>query len=114
MGVGILVAILGGAALIALALYLGLRSRPVVQTPAVDLRPELERLRAALLEAQSAQRQELSGVVAQSQQGITTALVQQLGQLGDSNAQRLDALRATVDARLKDMQAENAGKLDEM
>ena len=124
--VGTVLAILGGAALIALALYFGLRTRaPAVPPPGPDLGAELERLRAALLEAQRAQRQELSAVLAQSQQGvtsalahsqqgITTALVQQLGQLGDSNAQRLDALRATVDARLKDLQAENAGKLDEM
>jgi DNA recombination protein RmuC len=115
MTVGVLVAIVLGAALIALALYFGLRGRAAPPAPAgPDLGAELERLRAALLEAQSAQRRELSGAVAQSQQGITAALVQQLGQLTDSSAQRLEALRATVDARLKDLQAENAGKLDEM
>jgi len=113
--VGTILAILAGAALIALALYFGLRGRAAPAAPAgPDLAAGLERLRAAILEAQSIQRRELSGAVAQSQQGITTALVQQLGQLGDSNAQRLDALRATVDARLKDLQAENAGKLEEM
>jgi DNA recombination protein RmuC len=114
---GTILAILAGAALIALALYLGLRARPSQALPppsAPDLGAELERLRAAILEAQSIQRRELSGAVAQSQQGITTALVQQLGQLGDSNAQRLEALRATVDARLKELQADNAGKLEEM
>jgi DNA recombination protein RmuC len=117
MVAGTFIAILLGAALIAAALYFGLRARvpPVVPAPpAPDLGAELERLRGAILEAQSIQRRELSGAVAQSQHGITSALVQQLGQLGDSNAQRLDALRATVDARLKDLQAENAGKLDEM
>jgi len=107
-------AILGGAALIALALYFGLRGRTSATLPAPDLGSEIDRLRKALLEAQSAQRQELSGAVAQSQQGITAALVQQLGQLTDSNAQRLDALRGVVDARLKDLQTENAAKLDEM
>jgi len=117
MAVGTLMVILVGAALIAAALYFGLRARPPpvpLAPPGPDLGAELERLRAAILEAQSIQRRELSGAVAQSQQGITTALVQQLGQLGDSNAQRLDALRATVDARLKDLQAENSGKLEEM
>lgn len=113
MTVGLLITLFFAAALIALALYFGLRGRRVA-APAVDVGAELERLRAALLEAQSAQRRELSGAVAQSQHGITTALVQQLGQLTDSSAQRLDALRATVDARLKDLQAENAGKLEEM
>lgn len=109
------VAILIGAALVGLALYLALRGRSAAPPlPGPDLSAELERLRAALLEAQSAQRRELSATLAQSQQGITSALVQQLGQLTDSNAQRLDALRGTVDARLKDLQAENAGKLDEM
>lgn len=107
-------AILGGAALIALALYFGLRARTPPAAAGPDIGVEIERLRKALLEAQSAQRQELSGAVAQSQQGITHALVQQLGALTESNAQRLDALRGTVDARLKDLQAENAGKLDEM
>ena len=111
---GILIVGIVGAALIALALYFGLRARHVAPSPGPDLSAELERLRAAILEAQSIQRRELSGAVAQSQQGITSALVQQLGALGDSNAQRLDSLRATVDARLKDLQAENSGKLDEM
>lgn len=111
----VVVAVVCGAALIALALYLGLRSRaapPSSQGP--DLGAELERLRAAILEAQSVQRRELSGAVAQSQQGITATLVQQLGQLGDSNAQRLEALRNVVDQRLKELQAENSGKLEEM
>ena len=110
-------AVLGGAALIALALYFGLRARSVeapLPPTGPDLGAEIDRLRKALLEAQSAQRQELSGAVAQSQQGITATLVQQLGSLAESNAQRLDSMRGTIDARLKDMQADNAGKLEEM
>jgi DNA recombination protein RmuC len=101
--VEILVSIVIGAALIAAALYFGLRARtpPPANTP--DLGAEIERLRKALLEAQSLQRQELAGALAHSQQGVTTTLTQQLGQL-----------TATVDTRLKSLQAENAGKLDEM
>jgi DNA recombination protein RmuC len=112
MGTELLIAIVAAAALVAAALYFGLRARgpAAPAAPAVDLAAELERLRAALLEAQSAQRRELSGALGQNQQGTTAALVQ----VADSIAQRLDALRGTVDARLKDLQAENAGKLDEM
>jgi DNA recombination protein RmuC len=103
---GLLVSIVLGAALIALALYFGLRARTPAAPPALpgpDLGAELERLRAALIEAHRAQRQELSASLSQSQHGITTALVQQL-----------EAVRGTVEARLKDLQAENSGKLDEM
>ncbi len=110
----LLLAILLGAVLIAAALYFGLRARAAPTTPPVDLGAELERLRATLVEAHRALRQELAASLAQTQQGITGTLVQQLGQLGDSNAQRLDALRGTVDARLKDLQADNTGKLEEM
>lgn len=121
----LILAIVLGAGAIALGLYFGLRARPPVAPPGPDLGAELERLRAALLEAHSAQRLELSaalsqsqqgiaGAVAQSQQGLATALSQQLSQLGESNAQHLATLRATVDARLKDIQADNAGKLEEM
>jgi DNA recombination protein RmuC len=49
------------------------------------------------------QRQELAGALAHAQHGVTTTLTQQIGQL-----------TATVDTRLKSLQAENAGKLDEM
>ncbi|HUR41925.1 MAG TPA: DNA recombination protein RmuC [Verrucomicrobiae bacterium] len=126
VGSTVVLAILGGAAMVALAVFFGLRARAApLPPPGPDIGGELERLRTALLEAQSTQRRELAATLAQSQQGITTALgqsqqgitsalVQQLGQLGDSNAQRLDALRGTVDARLKDLAADNAAKLEEM
>ncbi|HUS23307.1 MAG TPA: DNA recombination protein RmuC [Candidatus Binatia bacterium] len=124
------------AGMIAAGLYFGLRARTAPRDSGPDFSAELERLRAALLEAQRAQRLELTAAVTQSQQSLTTALsqsqqaigaalaqaqqtttgalVQQLGQLTDSNAQRLDALRGVVDARLKDVQADNAAKLEEM
>ena len=113
------IAVVIAGALVAAALYFGLRAaRPPEAAPGPDLGAqlgaEIERLRKALLDAQSAQRQELSGAVAQSQQGITATLVQQLGALAESNAQRLDSMRGTIDSRLKDIQADNAGKLDEM
>jgi len=106
-------AIVGGAALVAAALFFALR-RQGAAPAGPDLAVELDRLRKALLDAHSAQRQELAGSLANTQQTINGALTQQLGQLTQSNAQLLDALRGTVDARLKDLQAENAGKLDEM
>src|SRR5689334_1217159 len=109
--VGTIAAILIGAALIALALYFGLRGRAAPEAPPPpDVRPELERLRTALLEAQSMLRQEVAGTLAQNQQGTTATLVQ----ISDSISRRLDTVRGTVDARLKDLQQENAGKLDEM
>jgi DNA recombination protein RmuC len=106
----ILLTVVVAAGLVAAAVYFGLRGSKAPPAAVPDLGPEIERLRQALLEAQSTQRRELSGALAQNQQGSTTALVQ----ISDSIAQRLDALRGTVDARLKDLQAENAGKLDEM
>jgi DNA recombination protein RmuC len=48
------------------------------------------------------------------QQGITGALVQQLGQLTESNAQRLLELRGAVDGRLRDIQQQNAAELEKM
>jgi DNA recombination protein RmuC len=106
----ILFTVLVAAGLVAAAVYFGLRGSKTPPAAVPDLGAEIERLRQALLEAQSTQRRELSGALAQNQQGSTSALVQ----ISDSIAQRLDALRGTVDARLKDLQAENAGKLDEM
>jgi DNA recombination protein RmuC len=113
--VGILAAIVAGAALIALALYLGLRGRtrpPAASGP--ELGAEIERLRAALLEAHSLQRQELSGALAQSQQSLTTAVAQSQQSLASSLGQQVGQLTSTVDSRLKHLQAENATKLDEM
>jgi DNA recombination protein RmuC len=108
------VAILIGAALVAAALYFGLRARaaPPVATP--DLGSEIDRLRKAILEAQSLQRQELSGALAQSQQTLSTAVAQSHQALASALGQQVGQLTATVDTRLKHMQADNAGKLEEM
>ena len=116
MGLGTLAAIVIGCALIALALYFGLRARAPATppAPAVDLGAELERLRAAILEAQSLQRRELSGALAQSQQSLTTAVAQSQQALASALGQQVGQLSTTVDSRLKHLQAENAGKLDEM
>jgi len=126
MDPGLFLAILGGAALVALGLYFGLRGRAPAAPPAgPDLGAELERLRAALLEAQRAQRQELSGTLAQSQQalnaaltqsqqGLTTAVAQSQQSLASALGQQLGQLGAMVNARLQDLQADNAGKLEEM
>jgi DNA recombination protein RmuC len=112
---GTLLAILAGAALIALALYLGLRARtPPPALPGPDLGSEIDRLRKAILEAQSLQRQELSGALAQSQQTLTSAVAQSHQALATALGQQVGQLTATVDTRLKHMQADNAGKLDEM
>jgi DNA recombination protein RmuC len=112
--VGTVVAILVGAALIALGLYFGLRGRAAPPVPAPDLGSEIDRLRKAILEAQSLQRQELSGALAQSQQSLTTAVAQSQQSLASALGQQVGQLTATVDNRLKHMQADNAGKLDEM
>jgi len=113
--VGTLVAILAGAALIALALYLGLRARtPPAALAGPDLGSEIDRLRKAILEAQSLQRQELSGALAQSQQTLSTAVAQSHQALAAALGQQVGQLTATVETRLKHMQADNAGKLDEM
>ena len=105
------IAILAGAALVAAALYFALRGKTA---PAPDLGSEIERLRQALLEAQSLQRQELSGALAQSQQSLSTAVAQSQQALAAALGQQVGQLTATVDTRLKHLQAENAGKLDEM
>ena len=107
------IAIIVGFALVAAALFFGLRNRSA-DSGSAPLRAELERLREALLGAQSAQRQELAGTLNQTHQALTASLVQQLGQLTDSNAQRLDSLRGTVDARLKEIQQQNASELEKM
>jgi DNA recombination protein RmuC len=116
--VGTVLAILGGAALIALAVFLGLRSRtppaPPLPPPGPDVGAELERLRKALLEAQSLQRQELGGALAQLQQGLSTSVAQSQQTQTAALAQHLGQLASTVDTRLKHLQAENSGKLDEM
>ena len=87
--VGILAAIVAGAALIALALYLGLRGR--AGSPPPDLGGEIERLRKGMLDAQSQQRQELSGALAQSQQSLTTAVAQSQQSLASALGQQVDA-----------------------
>ena len=112
--VEILVAIVIGAALIAAGLFFGLRSRAVPTPPAPDLGAEIERLRKALLEAQSLQRTELAGALTQSQQTLTTAVAQSQHALANALGQQVGQLTATVDSRLKHLQAENAVKLDEM
>ena len=113
--VGTVIAILAGAALIALALYVGLRARtPPAALPGPDLGSEIDRLRKAILEAQSLQRQELSGALAQSQQTLTSAVAQSHQALATALGQQVGQLTATVETRLQHMQADNAGKLDEM
>lgn len=62
----------------------------------------------------STQRQELSAALHQSQQAITSALNQQIGQLTESNAQRLLDLRNVLDNRLKEIQTQNAAELEKM
>jgi DNA recombination protein RmuC len=111
MMVELVLAIVFGAAVVATAVYLGLRGRG---SPAPDLGAEIERLRKALLDAQSQQRQELSGALAQSQQTLTTAVAQSQQSLAAALGHQVGQLTTTVDARLKHLQVENAGKLDEM
>jgi DNA recombination protein RmuC len=112
--VGIVIAILLGAGLMAAALYFGLRARTPPPIPGPDLGSEIDRLRKAILEAQSLQRQELSGALTQSQQSLTTAVAQSQQSLAAALGQQVGQLTATVETRLKHLQAENAGKLDEM
>ena len=109
MGLDLFLAVLGGAALIALALYFGLRARRVPEAPEAGAA-----LRADLLAALSSQRQELTLALGQTQQGISSALNQQLGALTESNAQRLLELRTAVDSRLREIQSQNAAELEKM
>src|SRR5574338_461511 len=107
---GVLIALVTGAGLIALALYFGLRARTSqapVAAPGPDLAAELERLRTALLEAQSLQRTELSGALTQSQQGLTTAVAQSQQTLAAALTQQIGQLTSSVEARLKHLQADN-------
>lgn len=112
--VELFVAIVIGAALVAAGLYFGLRGRAAAPVPAPDLGAEIERLRKALLEAQSLQRTELAGALTQSQQTLTTAVAQSQQALANALGQQVGQLTSTVDSRLKHLQAENAVKLDEM
>jgi DNA recombination protein RmuC len=112
--VEILVAIVIGAALVAAGLFFGLRGRAVPPASVPDLGAEIERLRKALLEAQSLQRTELAGALTQSQQTLTTAVAQSQQALASALGQQVGQLTSTVDSRLKHLQAENAAKLDEM
>jgi DNA recombination protein RmuC len=114
MMVGIVVAILIGAVVIAAGLYFGLRGRAAPPVPVPDLGAEIDRLRQALLEAQSLQRRELTGALTQSQQSLTTAVAQSQQALASALGQQVGQLTATVETRLKHLQADNAGKLDEM
>lgn len=105
----LVLSILIGAALIAAALYFGLRARRARETPDAGAA-----LRADLLAALSSQRQELTLALGQTQQGISSALNQQLGALTESNAQRLLELRTAVDGRLREIQSQNAAELEKM
>jgi len=108
----IILVVLSAAGLVAAAVYFGLRARAAA--PAPNLSAEIERLRAAVLEAQSQQRQELSGALNQSQQTLSTAVAQSQQALAAVLGQQVGQLTSTVDTRLKHLQADNAGKLDEM
>ena len=109
MTAGLLAVLFAGAALVAAALYFGLRAR----RPA-DAGTDGAALRAELLAALSSQRQELTLSLGQTQQAITSALNQQLGALTESNAQRLLELRGAVDGRLREIQQQNAAELEKM
>jgi DNA recombination protein RmuC len=82
----------------------------------------LERaLRGDIAETSRLSRAELGGGFAQFQQALAAQLTsvatvqnQQLAQLIESNDRRLAEVRATLEARLKDIEANNATKLDEM
>ena len=82
----------------------------------------LERaLRGDIAETSRLSRAELGGGFSQFQQALAAQLTsvatvqnQQLAQLIESNDRRFAEVRATVEARLRDIEANNAAKLDEM
>ena len=103
------------------------------------LRGETARLRSELGDMNRQQRQELAGSIdairqllderfkafledsrngrreaAQGLQLFSNGLTQQLSALTESNAQRMNEMRATLEGKLKDIQADNALKLEEM
>lgn len=75
-----------------------------------QLRDETTRLRSELSEQQHRQRTELTGALGQLGQNLDA----RLEKLTDSNAQRMNEVRATLENRLKDIQADNAAKLELM
>jgi DNA recombination protein RmuC len=75
-----------------------------------QLRDETTRLRSELSEQQHRQRTELTGALGQLGQNLDA----RLEKLTDSNAQRMNEIRVTLENRLKDIQADNAAKLELM
>jgi DNA anti-recombination protein RmuC len=68
-----------------------------------------ERFKVFLEDARSGRRETAEGL-----QRFGGALTQQLAALTESNARRMNEMRATLEGKLKDIQADNALKLEEM
>ncbi len=76
----------------------------------VSLEKGLERLERATREEIARNREES----ATQDRNLREEVLRQMGEIRSSNEQRLEALRTAVDGRLRDLQQENAVKLEQM
>lgn len=74
------------------------------------MRDEFMRNRKEFADANKDLRQELTGGLAQSREGLE----KRLEQLRDKNDEKLEAIRKTVETRLESLQKDNAEKLEKM
>jgi DNA recombination protein RmuC len=98
--------LVAGALLAGVIALLLLRARP----RGVELDHKLDQMQALWRDELSRLRQELGSQITSFGQLMS----QQTGQFTESNAQRMNEIRQTLENRLKDLQAENSRKLDEM
>jgi DNA recombination protein RmuC len=98
--------LIAGAVLAGIIAILIVRSRGT----APELAQRLQDLQTQWRDELSRLRQELGGQI----NSFGQLMSQQTGQFTESNAQRMNEIRQTLETRLKDLQAENSRKLDEM
>lgn len=103
-----IVGILLGVANFGLLLYLLTKKQGTGLDSA--MRDEFMRNRKEFADANKDLRQELTGGLAQSREGLE----KRLEQLRDKNDEKLEAIRKTVETRLESLQKDNAEKLEKM
>lgn len=103
-----IVGILLGVANFGLLLYLLTKKQGTGLDSA--MRDEFMRNRKEFVDANKDLRQELTGGLAQSREGLE----KRLEQLRDKNDEKLEAIRRTVETRLESLQKDNAEKLEKM
>lgn len=103
-----IVGILLGVANFGLLLYLLTKKQGTGLDSA--MRDEFMRNRKEFADANKDLRQELTGGLAQSREGLE----KRLEQLRDKNDEKLEAIRRTVETRLESLQKDNAEKLEKM